>query len=77
MEINSEKSRILVNITEQKSPTNMKINGKVLDEINQIKHFGSSFHTNNRWDISYEVKSRLAQARLSMTVGKYMASVSL
>ena len=42
MEVSSDKGKILINNIKPRPPTNIWMNGKVLEEVNQFKYFGST-----------------------------------
>ena len=65
MEISSEKSKILVNSIKPKPSTNVGMNRKTLEEVDQFKYLGST--QTKHGTLIKEVKIRMAQARSAMT----------
>ena len=65
MEINSDRSKILINSIKSGPSNKIRMNGKALEEVDQFKYLGS---TESKDGISIrEVKIRRAQAYLAMT----------
>ena len=65
MEINSDKSKILLNSIKRRPSTNIWKNGKTVEEVDQFKYLGST-QTKDRTSIKDE-KIRLVQAYSAMT----------
>ena len=65
MEINSDKSKILVNSIKLRPSANIWMNGKTLEELDRFKYLGST-QTNDGTSVK-EVKIRLTQAHSAMT----------
>ena len=65
MEISSDKCKILANSIKPRPTTNIWINGKTLEEVDQFKYLGSTQTT----DVTLikEVKIRLSPAHSVMT----------
>ena len=64
-EISSDKSKILVNGINPRPFTNMRMNGKVFEEVDQFKYFGSTQIKNGR--SLKEAKIKLEQVHSAMT----------
>ena len=60
LEISSDKSKIVINNIKPRPSTNVWMNGKPLEEVDQFQYLGST-QTNDGISIK-EVKIRLAQA---------------
>lgn len=65
MEVSSEKSKILVNSRTHQTPTNIRMNGQRLEEVDNFKYLGSSLSKDG--SSSIEVKGRLGLAMSAMT----------
>ena len=65
MEISAEKSKILVNSTLPTVPTNISMNGEILEEVDSFKYLGAII--NKEGTSLQEVKTRLAIALAAMT----------
>ena len=65
MEIRTDKTKILVQSIKPRPSTNVRINGKVLDEMDQFKYLGST-QTKDGTSLK-EVKIRLPQAHTTVT----------
>ena len=65
MEISTEKSKILVNSTTPTTPTNIKMSGETLEEVETFKYLGAVI--TKEGTSTQEVKIRLAMALSSMS----------
>jgi len=65
MEISSDQSKVLINSIKRRPPTNIQMNGQMLEEVDQFKYLGST-QTKDGTSVK-EVQLRLAQAQSAMT----------
>ena len=65
LEISSDKSKILAKSITPRPSTNIRMNGKTLEEVDQFKSLG--FTQNKDWTSKKEIKIILVQAHSAMT----------
>ena len=65
MEFDSDESKIIFNCTKLRPSTNIWMNGKMLEEVDQFKYLG--YTQTKDGTLIKEVKIRLAQAHSGMT----------